>query len=226
LAKKNSVTSVRTSDPGQPKLDIKLWNAEQEAAWDVINRNSYTILTGPAGTAKTFVAVAYAVEQLLRGQFKQIVICRPAVQAEEDLGFLPGLLDDKVKPYLRPIYDALTFIAGDNEHLKKIFQEKVKIETLAYMRGRSFWNSVVIVDEAQNVTLSQMKLVSTRLARDSKIVFAGDVEQSDLVGRKCILRDAAQKLQGLRGFGWYEFTPAAIVRHKMISEVIKRLDAL
>ena len=181
---------------------------------------------GPAGTGKTFLAVACAVDALERSAVQRIILTRPAVEAGERLGFLPGDLAQKVDPYLRPLYDALHDML-EPERLERYLTEKtIEIAPLAFMRGRTLASSFVILDEAQNTTPEQMKMFLTRMGFGSKMVVNGDVSQTDLPrGQRSGLRDALDLVDGIRGIGVVTFTDADVVRHPLVAALIRAYDA-
>jgi phosphate starvation-inducible protein PhoH and related proteins len=176
---------------------------------------------GPAGTGKTYLAVVLAVMALKEGQVKRIVLTRPAVEAGESLGFLPGDLQEKVDPYLRPLYDALNDVLGPDQVAKSLERGLIEIAPLAYMRGRTLDDSFIILDEAQNTTQEQMKMFLTRLGFGSKMVITGDVTQIDLPrGRKSGLVEAQLLLQDIDEIGIVHFTEQDVVRHSLVQKII------
>jgi phosphate starvation-inducible protein PhoH and related proteins len=181
---------------------------------------------GPAGTGKTYLAMAAAVSALLSRKYKRIILTRPAVEAGEKLGFLPGDLAEKVNPYLRPLYDALHDMM-DMERAQDLLQRgTIEVAPLAFMRGRTLNSSFVILDEAQNTTADQMKMFLTRLGYDSKAIITGDVTQVDLPdGRKSGLRDAMNLLSGVEGIAMCKFSDADVVRHPLVQRIIRAYDA-
>lgn len=186
-----------------------------------VNKHAITFGIGPAGTGKTFLAVMMAVQALKQGRVKRIVLTRPAVEAGESLGFLPGDLKEKVDPYLRPIYDALYTIYG-REHTERLLERGViEVAPLAYMRGRTLEDAFVILDEAQNTTVAQMKMFLTRLGFGSKMIVNGDKTQIDLPrGAKSGLIDAERHLQGIKDIDFVHFTATDVVRHPVVSAII------
>ena len=180
---------------------------------------------GPAGTGKTYLAMAMAVAALTRNEFKRIVLTRPAVEAGEKLGFLPGDLADKVNPYLRPLYDALNDMMDIDKARRLMEKGVIEVAPLAFMRGRTLNDSFVILDEAQNSTVEQMKMFLTRLGYNSKAVITGDVTQSDLEGRRSGLAHALGILQDVQGIGIVEFTEKDVVRHPLVQKIIVAYDA-
>jgi phosphate starvation-inducible PhoH-like protein len=180
---------------------------------------------GPAGTGKTYLAVACAVDALERDAVKRIVLVRPAVEAGERLGFLPGDLAQKVDPYLRPLYDALYDLMGFDKVAKLFERTTIEVAPLAYMRGRTLNHSFIILDEAQNTTPEQMKMFLTRIGFGTKAVVTGDVTQIDLArGQKSGLIESARILAGVRGIAFRHFTSADVVRHPLVQKIIDAYD--
>jgi phosphate starvation-inducible PhoH-like protein len=176
---------------------------------------------GPAGTGKTYLAVAMAVSKYLKGEVSRIILSRPAVEAGENLGFLPGDLKEKVDPYLRPLYDALHDMMPADQVQKRIDSGDIEIAPLAFMRGRTLSDAFVIVDEAQNTTAMQMKMLLTRLGEGSVMVVNGDLTQVDLPrGARSGLRDALGVLEGMEGFGVVEFDDRDVVRHGLVARIV------
>ncbi len=180
---------------------------------------------GPAGTGKTYLAVAQAVAMLTSGQVDRIVLSRPAVEAGERLGFLPGDLKEKVDPYLRPLYDALHDMLPAEQVKKRLESGEIEIAPLAFMRGRTLGNAFVILDEAQNTTPMQMKMFLTRLGEGGRMVITGDISQIDLPsGTKSGLREALEILKGVEGVRFVTFSHADVVRHPLVSRIIQAYD--
>ena len=181
---------------------------------------------GPAGTGKTYLAVAVAVAELLSGRVDRIILSRPAVEAGERLGFLPGDLKEKVDPYLRPLYDALYDMLPGDQVIKRLDNGEIEIAPLAFMRGRTLANSYVILDEAQNTTPVQMKMLLTRLGENSRMVVTGDLSQIDLpVGSRSGLHDAVEILHGVQGVSFVHFDPGDVVRHALVTRVLNAYAA-
>jgi phosphate starvation-inducible protein PhoH and related proteins len=180
---------------------------------------------GPAGTGKTYLAVATAVDMLMSGQIERIVLSRPAVEAGERLGFLPGDLKEKVDPYLRPLYDALYDMLPGDQVMKRIASGEIEIAPLAFMRGRTLARSFVILDEAQNTTPVQMKMFLTRLGEDARMAVTGDLTQIDLpVGAECGLDDALETLDGTEGVATVQFDDSDVVRHPLVARIVRAYD--
>ena len=181
---------------------------------------------GPAGTGKTYLAVAVAVNQMMNGHVDKIILSRPAVEAGERLGFLPGDMKDKVDPYMQPLYDALNDFLPGKQLAKLIEEKKIEIAPLAFMRGRTLANAFVVLDEAQNSTTMQMKMFLTRLGRGSRMVITGDRSQVDLPRSVTSgLRDAERILAGIDGISFNYFTAKDVVRHPMVAKIIEAYDA-
>ena len=192
---------------------------------DLINKNTVVFGVGPAGTGKTYLAVAMAVKAFRAKEVNRIILTRPAVEAGEKLGFLPGDLQQKVDPYLRPLYDALFEMLGADNFQK--YQEKGSIEVapLAYMRGRTLDDSFIILDEAQNTTPEQMKMFLTRLGFNSKIVVTGDITQIDLPdGKKSGLKEAIRILKNIEDIETVRFTEKDVVRHRLVQDIIRAYE--
>ncbi len=204
---------------------IKAKTVGQQEYMKAIGRNTITIGVGPAGTGKTYLAVAAAVAAFRERQVNRIVLTRPAVEAGERLGFLPGDLQNKVDPYLRPLYDALYEMLGAETFQKYQERGSIEVAPLAYMRGRTLDDSFIILDEAQNTTREQMKMFLTRLGFGSKIVITGDVTQIDLPGDKTSgLKDAVRVLEGVRDIAICRLTSADVVRHALVQEIINAYE--
>lgn len=193
---------------------------------DALMTNELVFGVGPAGTGKTYLAVAVAVQMLLQKRVDRIILSRPAVEAGERLGFLPGDLKEKIDPYLRPLYDALYDTLPGEQVVKEIESGVIEVAPLAFMRGRTLANSYVILDEAQNTTPVQMKMFLTRLGENSRMAVTGDPSQVDLpLGAKSGLRDALDVLGVLPGIATVRFTDADVVRHPLVTRVVKAYNA-
>ncbi|MBN1818484.1 MAG: PhoH family protein [Sedimentisphaerales bacterium] len=192
---------------------------------ETMQKNDLTFCTGPAGTGKTYLAVAVAVSMLKKRQIRKIVLARPAVEAGEKLGFLPGDLQAKVNPYLRPLFDSLEDMMEFSQMRKFMEMDIIEVIPLAFMRGRTLNEAVVICDEAQNTSPSQMLMVLTRLGRESKMIITGDTTQTDLErGQVSGMIDAQRTLRGIRGIGFVELDEEDIVRHKLVQNIVNAYE--
>ena len=213
---------VCITNRGKP---IKAKTIGQKKYLKAIKENTIVLGLGPAGTGKTFLAVAMAVEALRQKSVSRIILTRPAVEAGERLGFLPGDLQSKIDPYLRPLYDALFELLGPENFQKYMERGTIEIAPLAYMRGRTLDDSFIILDEAQNTTGEQMKMFLTRLGYNSKAVVTGDLSQTDLPrGVRSGLSTAARILTGIEGIGIFEFSERDVVRHHLVRKIITAYD--
>ena len=204
---------------------IKPKTLGQKRYVDAIKKNTITLGIGPAGTGKTYLAVAAAVAAFRDKQVNRIILTRPAVEAGERLGFLPGDLQSKVDPYLRPLYDALFDMLGAETYQKYLERGNIEVAPLAYMRGRTLDDSFIILDEAQNTSREQMKMFLTRLGFGSKIVITGDVTQIDLPdGKASGLKEAMRVLRDVEGIGICELTNADVVRHVMVQRIVEAYE--
>jgi phosphate starvation-inducible PhoH-like protein len=204
---------------------IKPKTIGQKRYMDMIASKDITFGIGPAGTGKTYLAVAAAVNSFRKKEVERIILTRPAVEAGEKLGFLPGDLQDKVDPYLRPLYDALFDIMGAENYLKNVEKQVIEVAPLAYMRGRTLDSSFIILDEAQNTTNEQMKMFLTRLGYGSKAVITGDITQIDLPeGKKSGLKLAVNILKNVDGIGFMTFHKTDIVRHRLVQDIVKAYE--
>ncbi|MDA0238643.1 MAG: PhoH family protein [Proteobacteria bacterium] len=207
------------------KKQILPRTTQQAAYLGAIDSNDLVFGIGPAGTGKTYLAVAKAVESLINGEIDRIILSRPAVEAGEQLGFLPGDMKEKVDPYLRPLYDALHDMLPGNQVAKKMENGEIEIAPLAFMRGRTLADAFVILDEAQNTTPVQMKMFLTRLGNNSRMVVTGDLSQIDLPrGTRSGLLDAVDRLDGVEGVGKVRFTAADVVRHTLVARIIRAYE--
>ena len=188
-----------------------------------IKEHSLTMAIGPAGTGKTYIAISMAVEALLKGEIERIILSRPAMEAGESLGYLPGDLQEKMAPYLRPLYDALGDRMGGKKVRQLIEDGTIEIAPVGFMRGRTLNNSFVVIDEAQNCTYSQIKMLLSRLGWHSTMVVTGDPEQSDLLDGMSGLADIAQRLEANPNIGVQRLGAQDIVRHPLVAEILDEL---
>ena len=207
------------------KRKIFARSTNQKKYFHLLNNKTIVFAIGPAGTGKTYLAVAKAVSCLLKGTIKKIILSRPAVEAGEKLGFLPGDLKEKVDPFLRPIYDALYEMMPFDQVEKKIDNGTIEIAPIAFMRGRTLEDCYIILDEAQNTSLTQMKMFLTRLGKNSRMVIAGDKTQIDLVLKKeSGLIDAEERLQTLKDIGFVYLDKGDVVRHELVKKIIEAYE--
>ena len=230
---KNTKTDKNFKDPGlldsviisAGKKIIKPRSKKQVDYFNIVKKKQMVFCCGPAGTGKTYLAVAFAVSMLKSGQVDKIILSRPAVEAGERLGFLPGDLKEKIDPYLRPIYDALNDMLSFSEVLKKIESGCIEIAPLAFMRGRTLSNAFIILDESQNTTPIQMKMFLTRLGENSKMIINGDLSQVDLPsGTKSGLRESINILKDVKEIGFVEFMENDVVRNTLVSKIVSKYE--
>jgi phosphate starvation-inducible PhoH-like protein len=207
------------------KRRVRARTPAQDAYVRALKRHALVFSTGPAGTGKTWLAVAHAVQLFERKEVDRIILSRPAVEAGERLGFLPGDMREKVDPYLRPIYDALYDLMDARIVERALQSTEIEIAPLAFMRGRTLSNAAVILDEAQNTTAMQMKMLLTRLGENSRMVVTGDPSQVDLPpGQTSGLADAVRLLAGIDGIGHVTFTAADVIRHELVARIVEAYD--
>jgi phosphate starvation-inducible protein PhoH and related proteins len=207
------------------KRRVSARTAAQDAYVRALKRHALVFSTGPAGTGKTWLAVAHAVQVFERKEVDRIILSRPAVEAGERLGFLPGDMREKVDPYLRPIYDALYDLMDPRIVERALQTTEIEIAPLAFMRGRTLSNAAIILDEAQNTTAMQMKMLLTRLGENSRMVVTGDPSQVDLPpGQTSGLADAVRLLEGIDGIAHVAFTAADVIRHELVARIVAAYD--
>ena len=231
--------AIRMSDADDPRLPLSDLPAiqtkrgavgprspGQSRYMDLLSKNEMVFGIGPAGTGKTYLAVAQAVAMLISGKVDRIVLSRPAVEAGERLGFLPGDLKEKVDPYLRPLYDALADMLPGDQVTKRMERGEIEVAPLAFMRGRTLAHAFVILDEAQNTTAVQMKMFLTRMGEGTRMVITGDLSQIDLpTGIRSGVRDALDTLEGVPGIAVNRFDRGDIVRHPLVGRIVEAYDA-
>jgi len=206
---------------GTKGTPIKPKTENQHHLVDLVKKNDLVFALGPAGTGKTYISVALAIRALKNKLVKKIIITRPAVEAGENLGFLPGDLKEKIDPYLRPIYDALHDMVPHEKLRYYMEREIIEIAPLAYMRGRTLNSAFILLDEAQNTTPMQIKMFLTRMGPESKMIVTGDISQTDLPGhQKSGLKEAIRILKGVKGIGFVELTEKDVIRHRLVRDII------
>ncbi|MCL2236311.1 MAG: PhoH family protein [Defluviitaleaceae bacterium] len=220
LGKNSGAVAITTTGKA-----IKPKTLGQERYVDQINKNTVIFGVGPAGTGKTYLAMAMAITAFKRGDVARIILTRPAIEAGEKLGFLPGDLQQKVDPYLRPLYDALFEIMGQEAFHRNMEKGLIEVAPLAYMRGRTLDNSFIVLDEAQNTTPAQMKMFLTRIGFGSKAVITGDITQIDLPsGQQSGLNEALKITKGIEGIGISMLTKKDVVRHPLVQKIIEAYE--
>ena len=197
-------------------------NTSQQLAYSAFQQHDILFLTGVAGTAKTHLSMAFAISEVLQRNKKHIVLTRPVVEAGESLGYLPGDFAEKINPYLMPLTECMRHMIGEGSPQREIIDKAIKIEPIAYMRGRTFNDSVCILDEAQNATKKQIKLFLTRMGKNTKMIVNGDVKQSDLWNVELI--DVITRLETVPGIAVVKFGNDSIVRHPLVSAILDRLE--
>ena len=199
---------------------IKPQNANQKALLDAMAKHNLVVAAGPAGTGKTYLAISAAVEAMEAGKVDRIVLSRPAIEAGETIGFLPGDMHEKMAPFLRPLYDALNDRMGSKKLKQYLADGAIEIAPIGYMRGRTLNNAFVVIDEAQNCTYNQIKMLLTRLGWHSTMVLTGDPDQSDLLQGMSGLADIARKLEAVSGIAVIRLTDRDIVRHPLVASML------
>lgn len=212
-------------NPGRPQeLSLKLMNARQEEAYQLYKENDVLFLLGTAGTGKSLLASYFALQELISKRRQKIIMTRPIVEAGESLGYLPGSFLEKVHPYMLPLYDAIQKLIPEKNQCELILKNQVEIAPLAYLRGRTFVNSVCILDEAQNATFDQITMFLSRFDKGSKIVITGDPQQSDI--RKSPLMEIMEALRDVEGIGVVQFDKSHICRHPLVGHILDKLEAI
>jgi len=200
------------------------WRTDsQKRAWQALLDNNITFLLGSAGSGKTFLAMAYAINEILAKRKSQIILTRPIVDAGEKLGFLPGSFGEKVNPYMQPLYDTMDTLLGKFNAKREFVNKDIVLAPLCYMRGRTFNDSIVVFDEAQNATYMQLKLLLTRFGQNTQMVITGDPHQSDLPFSPPPLNEVVTKLKGVAGIDTVQFAHHDVVRHPIVAAVLKKL---
>ena len=220
---RTNTNKKKTSRTGG-NFHIEFKNDAQSMAWAAFQQHDVLFLIGPAGTGKSYLACAFAIEQILSKVRKKIVITRPIVEAGESLGFLPGEFEEKVHPYMMPMYDCIDKLVGVEGGWRDKINNSLEVAPIAYMRGRTFDDAVCIFDEAQNASLMQLKLFLTRFGENSKIIITGDPTQSDLGLPDVALTNVMNRLKDVPGVGVVQFKSNSIVRHPLVAKIIENLE--
>ena len=213
---------LHASQKAKSVFHIEFLNPIQKKCWDALQNNDIVFLLGSAGCGKTFLSTAYAVYQLLQKQTQKIMITRPTVEAGASIGFLPGSFEEKLNPYMMPIYDTLDDLVGRDGMQRSFINKSLEVAPIGYLRGRTIKNSIFILDEAQNCTYTQIKLFLTRIGQNGKLIITGDPKQSDLPG-KIALVDIVDKLKDIKGISIIDLPDSSIVRHPLISSIVERI---
>ena len=203
---------------------LEFLNQAQKMAWAAFDQHDVLFLLGSPGTGKSHLACAFAISEILSKKKKKIVLTRPIVEAGESLGYLPGTFEEKVNPYMLPLFDCMERCLGPDGPQREIVNKSVELAPLAYMRGRTFSDAVCIFDEAQNATFSQLKLFLSRFGQNSKVIITGDPFQSDLRPQDRALMQVVDKLSSLKGIGIINFKACSIVRHPLIGAIMEKLE--
>lgn len=217
-------TSVPQAVSKRQSFHVEFLNPAQKMAWEAFDKHDVLFLLGAPGSGKTHLACAFAISEILAKRRKKIILTRPIVEAGEALGFLPGTFDEKVMPYMLPMYDCLQKCVGVEGPQRELIDRSLEVAPIAYMRGRTFDDSICIFDEAQNATAAQLKLFMTRFGVNSKIIITGDPKQSDLRYQDQSLMSVVKKLEDLPGVGVINFKASSIVRHPLIASILERLE--
>lgn len=204
-------------------FSLDFLNDFQKSIWHKIEKNDIVFLIGSAGTGKSFLAAAYAIHSLLEKKTSKIVVSRPIVEAGEKLGYLPGTFQEKVHPYMLPLYDALDDICGTESNNRALVDKNLEVAPIAYLRGRTMKNATCILDEAQNCTYTQLKLFLTRIGMGSKMIVTGDPKQSDLGNSRIAMLEIVDKIKNVSNIGVINISDEHIVRHPIISELTSRI---
>lgn len=220
--KQTQEAQLEKQDKNQP-LEITWRTEAQQKAWDMLGANDISFLLGSAGSGKTFIAMAYAINEILNKRRSHIILTRPIVEAGERLGFLPGSFGEKVNPYMQPLYDAMDLLLGRFSAKREIVNKAVVLAPLCYLRGRTFNDAICVLDEAQNATYMQMKLFLTRFGQNTQMIITGDPDQSDLPFSPTPLKEVVEKLKGVQRISLLQFAHSDVVRHPIVAAMLKKL---
>jgi len=221
----NQSQKTYDSDLKNKSFHLEFLNQAQKLAWEAFDKHDVLFLIGPAGCGKTMLACAFGISEVVSKKKKKIILTRPIVEAGESLGYLPGTFEEKVNPYMLPMYDCIDRCVGREGPQREMISKSIEVAPLAYLRGRTFHDSVCIFDEAQNATMPQLKLFLTRFGSNSKIIVTGDPFQSDLHIKDQALMNTVKKLENLNGVGIIYFKASSIVRHPLIASMLERLES-
>ncbi len=213
------ISEVKPKHQNRKNFHIEWKNSSQKIAYMAFGQHDVLFLLGPAGSAKTFLATAFAIDEILSGRRNKIILTRPIVEAGEKLGFLPGTFSDKVEPHIQCIYDVMDIIVGRDTFDRERINKATEIAPLAYLRGRTHVDAVAILDEAQNATEAQLKLAMTRLGDNSKMIITGDPSQSDLKGEVALIK-VVENMKAVKGISVVEFSESCIVRHPLVADIL------
>ncbi|MEI7486115.1 MAG: PhoH family protein [Chryseobacterium sp.] len=205
---------------------FEFMNQAQRLAWGAFDQHDVLFLLGPAGCGKTQLSCAFAISEILALKRKKIILTRPVVEAGESLGFLPGGIEEKLNPYMMPMYDCMETCLGKDGPQREIINKSMEIAPIAFCRGRTFKDSVCIFDEAQNATKTQIKLFMTRFGHNSKMIITGDPDQSDINGGNSSLLEIANKMEELKGVAVIRFKACSIVRHPLIAGILDKFEEM
>lgn len=226
--KKNTTSKYDSSEEfhssAKKSFHLEFRNAAQQFAYAAYQQHDVLFLMGVAGTGKTFLATAFAINDIINRVRKKIILTRPVVESGESLGFLPGNFEEKIEPYMMPIYDCIDRLVPEGSPHRERVINSIEVAPIAYMRGRNFYDAVCIFDEAQNATKSQLKLFLTRFNENCKIIVSGDPKQSDLFAGETDLTQVVNALEPLKGVGVIKFKSDAIVRHPLVSAILDKLE--
>ena len=217
-------TTGRAISRPSNKFHVEFLNTAQKLAYGCYQQHDVLFLIGPAGTGKTHLAMAFAINEILQKTKKKILLTRPVIEAGESLGYLPGELENKVDPYMRPLHDCLDRLVGEQGMQRESVERTIELCPLAYMRGRTFYNAVCILDEAQNATEKQLKMFLTRFGEGTKIVITGDPKQSDLTDKAIPLTNVVNRLESVPGIGIIRFKEDSVIRHPLVAAIIEKLE--
>jgi phosphate starvation-inducible PhoH-like protein len=206
------------------RFHLKFLTNVQKEAWEAFQKYDVLFLIGKAGTGKTLLSMAFAINEILQRRKSRIILTRPIVEAGESLGYLPGDINEKVNPYMMPLYDSMNKLLGNNNPQRDIINASVEIAPLAFLRGRTFSDAICIFDEAQNANKAQLKLFLSRFDSTSKLIITGDPLQSDLKTSGCDLIDVMRRIESLDGIGMISFKKEDIVRHPLVGAILDRLE--